>query len=84
MLTRKIELPLSTIDNIIHILSGVEEVGNQTIKSAQEKGARVPRKFISQIEKISNTLAVLKSASDEVEIAELEELFRLSIEADVE
>lgn len=84
MLTRKIELPLSTIDNILAILSGVEDVGLETIKRAEEKGAVVPRKFVSKIAKISNTIAVLKSASDAVEIEELEELFRLSIEEDVE
>ncbi len=80
MLTRKIELPLETIDNILHILKGVEEVGKETIRSAEEKGARIPRKFLSQINKISNTIEVLKTASDEVEIAELEELFLRTFE----
>jgi hypothetical protein len=80
MLTRKIELPLETIDNILHILVGVEEVGKETIRSAEEKGARIPRKFLSQINKISSTIEVLKTASDEVEIAELEELFLRTFE----
>ena len=84
MLKRKIELPLEAIDHILEILAGVEEVGLDTIQRAEAKGVSVPRKFVSKVAKISNTIAVLKSASDEVEIAELEELFRLSVEADVE
>jgi hypothetical protein len=80
MLKRKIELPLETIDHIIHILAGVEEVGKQTIKSAEEKGARIPRKFLSQISRISNSIEIFKAASDEVEIAELEELFALTFD----
>lgn len=84
MLKRNIELPLEAIDHILEILAGVEEVGLDTIQRAEAKGVSVPRKFVSKVAKISNTIAVLKSASDEVEIAELEELFRLSVEADVE
>lgn len=80
MLKRKIELPLATIDEIVEILAGVEAVGKNTIAVAQQRGVDVPRKFVSKIAKISKTLETFKEANDQVEIAELEELFLLSFE----
>jgi hypothetical protein len=80
MIKRKIELPLSTIDEIVKILAGVEAVGNDTIALAEKKGVDVPRKFLKKIAEISNTLETFKKANDDVEIAELEEMFLRSFE----
>jgi hypothetical protein len=80
MLKRKIELPLETIDEIITLLGGFDALGKEAIERATRKGVELPAEIISQARKIHNTFKVFKKANDNVEVAELEELFSLSFE----
>jgi hypothetical protein len=77
---RKIELPLETIDEILGLLGGFDALGKNAIRKAEKRGFEIPADVRNQIEKVSNAFKVFKKANDDVEIAELEELFALSFD----
>jgi hypothetical protein len=80
MPTRKIELPLEAIDEILALLGGLDTLGRQAIKRAEKKGFEIPEDVFRQMKKVNVAYKAFKKANDNVEIAELEEMFLLSFE----
>jgi hypothetical protein len=80
MRTRRIELPLEAIDEILTLLGGLDTLGRHAIKRAEKVGVEIPDNVFSQMKKVNIAYKAFKKANDNVEVAELEELFSLSFE----